>query len=214
MAFSRRRACVVALLALGALLVPASPGLAAPAPAAAGQERAPQPQLYVLGDSLADPDEGDTSTHPFLLKKARSLGLRYVVHAELGMGTTWGLAELRRHPPARGATVVVQLGTNDIYTPALFRKNLRLIMKELRGHEVLWVNIHVSERFKKGYGLDAAINKTLRLKSEKYPRLHVLDWKSYARKNRIRPTDGLHYDAAGNRARADFIMRAVLRHIS
>ncbi len=181
----------------------------ASAPAALAEPAQSQRTLYVLGDSLADPDVGATSTDPYLRAKARRMGLRYVVHADIGKGTSWGIDQLDRFPPPKGAIVVVALGTNDIYTPSAFRQNVKKIMRMLRGHTVLWVNVHVSPRFERGVGKDAAINKALRLKARNYERLRVLDWKRYVRRHGIVSTDGLHYDAAGARARAEFIARAV-----
>lgn len=206
----RSRAAVpTAILAAMTALALTTPLGGGPAAASTAAPAKAQRTLYVLGDSLADPEVGATSTDPYLRASARSLGLRYVVHADIGKGTAWGLQQLRRSPPPRNAIVVVALGTNDIYTPSAFRENAKAILRLLRGHRVLWVNVHVSPRFSKGYGKDAAINKTLRLQARTYDRLRVLDWKRYVRRHGIVATDGLHYDVAGAKARAAFIARAV-----
>ena len=205
----RPLAASLALIAVTGLALAASPVMVPAAAAAPAEAPRAQRTLYVLGDSLADPEVGVTSTDPYLRASAQDLGLRYVIHADIGKGTTWGIEQLRRFPPPKNAIVVVALGTNDIYTPSEFRQNAKTILRMLQGHRVLWVNIHVSPRFKKGVGKDAALNKTLRLQARAFDNLRVLDWKRYVRRHGIVATDGLHYDAAGAQARAAFIARAV-----
>lgn len=88
------------VLAVGVAVVVASPApvsLAALNPAA----KESQPTVYVLGDSLHDPDLGPRSTHPYLAKRLAKLGLTYEVHAKGEQGIAWGLDQVRLHPPAR-----------------------------------------------------------------------------------------------------------------
>ena len=181
-----------------------------PAPSASAEEPKPS-TVYVLGDSLNDPDLGPHSTHPYLQGRVEALGLEYEVHAKGEQGVRWGLDQLRAYPPPDDAVVVVALGTNDVHDPRGFRRHVKKIMGELDGHEVLWVNLYISRRYPPSHGLERPLNDFIELQAAKRGNLHVLDWRAFRRRNAIVSTDGLHYSDEGYAARAAFIADAIDR---
>ena len=200
------------VLAVGVAVVVASPApvsLAALNPAA----KESQPTVYVLGDSLHDPDLGPRSTHPYLAKRLAKLGLAYEVHAKGEQGIAWGLDQVRLHPPPAGAIVVVALGTNDVHDPKGFRSTYKKLMTELADHEVLWVNLHISAAYRPAYGLDRPLNALLDRQALKRENLHVLDWHRYRKRHGITSTDGLHYSNEDYRLRARFIAAGIERRL-
>ena len=177
-------------------------------PGAAAKDQ-PARTVYVLGDSLHDPDLGPHSTNPYLAKLVKKLGLEYVVHAKGEQGVEWGLTQLRQHPPPPGALVVVALGTNDVHDPRGFESGVKKIMAILKDHDVLWVNFYISRAYPPSYGLDRPLNEFIKRQAMKRDNLHVLDWRGYRRRNAIPSSDGLHYFDEGYRQRAKFIAEAI-----
>ncbi len=201
----KRAVRVAAIAVAAALVIPAPTALAIPS-----AEESP-PTVYVLGDSLHDPDLGPHSTNPYLAKRVAKLGLAYEVHAKGEQGIAWGLEQLRRYPPPVGALVIVALGTNDVHDPEGFRATYKKVMAELTEHQVLWVNLYISPVYPPSFGLDRPLNAFLEKQAAKRGNLHVLDWRGYRRRNAIPSSDGLHYFDEGYRKRAKFIAAAIDR---
>ncbi len=200
------------VLAVGVVVMVAMPApvaLATPTPAT----KEPQPTVYVLGDSLHDPDLGPHSTNPYLAKRVSKLGLAYEVHAKGEKGVSWGLEQVRLYPPPAGAIVVVARGKNDVHDPKGFRSTYKKLMAELADHEVLWVNLHISAAYRPAHGLDRPLNVFLDKQAAKRENLHVLDWRGYRRRNAIPSSDGLHYFDDGYRQRAKFIAAGIERRL-
>ena len=181
---------------LGLLTVVAVLAGAAVAPAAA---QAPQPQVLVVGDSLA------VGLRPFLGGMLADRTLSW--DAKSGRTTPQGLAALRaalRHETPQA--VVVSLGTNDGWDPRRFADRLTRVLAAIPPQScVVWPALFRPAR--KGPYL--ALNAVLRARARQDPRLVVLNWDRWVTSGRVHLPDGLHPDDAGYQYRSAKIAAAV-----
>jgi hypothetical protein len=182
---------VVALL-LAAVAMPALP--------AAG-DTATGPSAFVLGDSLAQ------GTAPYLTGYLRGWRVRHVV--DVGFHTADGVQHLRALGVRLPRYVVLSLGTND--DPRLvsrFRASIRGVMAVAGSRRcVVWPNIVRPPAAGTTY---AGYNRALAAEARARGNLRIVDWVAMARTHpEWLRKDGVHVAAAGYRARAAAIVRAL-----
>jgi lysophospholipase L1-like esterase len=190
----------VALIAVALL---ASGGVAAARPHAPVRYRAVGKRVFVIGDSLA------VGTKPYL---GRDLGgWRVRTEATISKNAVRGAGELahrRRHLPP---VVVASLGTNDDpHGVSGFEHAVATALGAVGKHGCLvWPNI---VRPEVGGATYAAFNRVLRRAAAKHHNLRVVDWVAMVAHNRgWIGDDGVHPDASGYMARARAIARQVRR---
>lgn len=191
----RRAPIAVALAALVALVV------VAPASALAAER-----SLLVNGDSLAE------GTRPYIPKELP--GWRIKQSAKVSRHAYDGADVMRRYGSALPRVIHVSLGTNDDPGDVDgFRAAIDEVMAVAGRHRcVVWANIvrppyqGVSYR---GY------NRALAGEAERRANLRVLNWVRMVRRHREwLADDGVHVSAAGYRARAKAVGRAVRACVS
>ncbi len=184
----RRAASALALIGL----------LAAPAGAHALSHR-----LLVNGDSLA------VGTKPYLPKELH--GWKVTQSAEVSRHANEGADVMRSYGHSLPRVIHVSLGTNDDPGDVDgFRDSIADVMKVAgRARCVVWANVvrppyrGVSYR---GY------NRALADEATRRENLHVLNWVRMVRRHpEWLAKDGVHASAAGYRARAKAVARAVTR---
>ena len=131
------------------------------------------------------------------------------VTAALGIRATWGEA----------SCWVVALGSNDLVhganTPATVNAVLNEMLEVVSpGAHVWWVNVDYHRdpgtSFDFG-GATAVFNAELDARATSDPRLHVIDWYTYAEANRHWFFDPVHVNRIGSIARANQIVEALPR---
>lgn len=183
----RRTVSLVVAVAAGAI------------PAAGGTAGAPS--ALVVGDSLAE------GTRPYLSQQLPGWRVRYVVG--IGLRTADGVERVRALGSALPRYVVLSLGTNDDprNVPS-FRAAVRAVLRAAGSRRcVVWPNIARPPAAGTTY---AGFNGALAAEARSRPNLRVVDWVGILRRHRawVR-ADGVHVTAAGYRARAAAVARAL-----
>jgi lysophospholipase L1-like esterase len=189
MAAAMRRLALLAAAAVVVLVLPAAGGTA------------PGHSALVLGDSLA------LGTKPYLPNLLPGWRLRQVV--DIGFHTTEGVKQVRAYGSSLPHYVVLSLGTND--DPRLvsgFRSSIRSVMAAAGPERcVVWPNIVRPPAVGTTY---AGYNRALAAEGRARANLLVVDWVSLARAHpEWLRKDGVHVNAAGYKARAAAIARAL-----
>jgi lysophospholipase L1-like esterase len=168
-------------------------------PAAAGTAEAPR--ALVIGDSLAE------GTRPYLRAQLPGWSIKHVVG--IGFHTSDGVERVQALGGALPRYVVLSLGTNDDprYVSG-FRIAVRAVLRAAgSGRCVVWPNIVRPPAVGATY---AAYNRVLAGEARSNPNLLVVDWVAMTRRHRAwLRKDGVHVSAAGYRARAAAVARAL-----
>lgn len=131
-------------------------------------------------------------------------------------GAVNALADLRA---AYGvpSTVIVMSGSNDIFNPAAFPGQVRRMLAVAGpGTRVVWVNVFARRVVAKRYAADVRnsvlVNRSLAQVARQRGTLQVIDWyrfvMSRTRPGRVYVFDGIHPNAAGQRALATLVANA------
>lgn len=157
------------------------------------EEQANLPELYVVGDSLG------VATDPYIRDFAAREGVTYTFVGNSGASIDAGMAAVLEHRPSPYAVVFVGLGTNDaIDNPARFAGFVEYVSRFFVRYETYWINLYSP--------LSDENNTIIKEASKRWKHLHYLDWKSFAIENNIQQVDQVHYDEAGTKKRAEFII--------
>jgi lysophospholipase L1-like esterase len=165
----------------------------------AGQARADERDVLVVGDSLA------VGTQPFL---PAELGDRNIVaDVENGITTPQGMRLLRMSLRTLSPkTAVFQLGTNDGGDPRRFANRVRRTLALLpRDTCVVWSTIIRPRRKGDYHGINRVLHKLKRTER----RLVIVDWEHAVKGGAVFLPDGLHADPDGYRYRSTMIADAV-----
>lgn len=177
---------VVALIAIAILGV-----IAAFRQNANSEEGSGLPELYVVGDSLG------VATDPFIRQFAERDGVVYTFVGNSGASIDAGMAAVLEHRPSPHAVVLVALGTNDaIDNPARFAGFVEYVARFFVRYETYWINLYSP--------LSDENNSIIKEAADRWEHLHYVDWKTFALEQNIEPVDGVHYDEAGTKLRAEF----------
>ena len=194
---SRRLPVVLPVLGLTMLiagLLYGSIAIRSAATAAASVPPNSPPRLLVLGDSVI---LGTYDNIPNDLP-----GWQVTMDAAVSRSTAAGLDALTTHGTAFDA-VVIELGTNDGGTPAVFQPRVAALMDALAPvPHVYWLTIHEARPYY------ATTNAIIRAEAAARPNVTVADWNAA-----ILPTDvgddGLHLTPSGSAHMAAFVAGVV-----
>lgn len=150
------------------------------------------PEMYVVGDSLG------VATDPLIRELAARDGITYTFVGNSGASIDAGMAAVLEHRPSPHAVVLVALGTNDaIDNPARFAGFVEYVARFFVRYETYWINLYSP--------LSDENNSIIKEAADRWEHLHYVDWKTFALEQNIEPVDGVHYDEAGTKLRAEFV---------
>jgi lysophospholipase L1-like esterase len=160
-----------------------------------------------MGDSLT---VGSTFPGGFIGSSERA-GLTATVDAKVGRSTPTGTRILSSRAGAGllEPLVLVALGTNDVAFGISTLRAESLITQVLSavgpGRTIVWINLRLRRQ-------DRAqpFNDALTRLAAVHPNLRVADWASNPASTQLAP-DGVHLSTSGYRARAAFMVDALLR---
>lgn len=165
----------------------------------------------IIGDSIAS-----MSKEAVILKLRRSHSAVCAWDTWSGRPTEGTANALADYRASYGlpSTVIVMSGSNDIFNPPLFAAQARRVLA-IAGPQtrVIWVNVFARRNAAKRFAADlrnsAGINKTLAAVAAPYSNVQLIDWYSFVtkrtRKDATFLLDGIHPNAAGQRALADLV---------
>lgn len=164
-------------------------------------------EVFVVGDSLTV----GAAAFGGLLTRATEVGFVALVDARVARFTVVGAQTLG----SRAATgqleplVMVALGTNDVFNAVNGPRLDALIDQTMRAigpaRTVVWVNL----RLRAGWRSDA-FNAALARAAARYGNLIIANWHAHPSSTAF-ASDGVHLTIAGYRARAEFMIDALVR---
>lgn len=165
-------------------------------------------RVLVIGDSLTRESRQD------LARGMRAQGWTPTIRCWGGKRLDWGLAQLKRAKilGQLPEIVVLGLGTNDMrwIDRARTKSRLEQFVKAVGPErQLIIVGTYAkgADRFTRAK--ERWFNGLADRVAAQRPNVHSLGWGSFARANRVKFRDGLHYTRAGERAYARFIIEAL-----
>lgn len=168
----------------------------------------------IIGDSIAS-----MSKEAVLSRLRRSHSAVCAWDTWSGRPTEGTANALADHRSAYGlpSTIIVMAGSNDIFNPPLFAAQVRRVLDVVgEGRRVIWVNVYARRNAAKRYDADvrnsALVNRALADTVAGAGSVQIVDWYGFvttmSRRSRPYLMDGIHPNAAGQRALADLLSRA------
>ena len=167
-------------------------------------------RVLVIGDSLTrngrDP----------LIRKLRAQGWTPTVRCFGGKRLDWAIAQVERAKKIDQlpSVVVIAVGTNDMrwIDRGRTKERMQRLIEELGSKRtVFWVDTYASggDRFTRGK--QRWFNRQVEQLDAANANVHRIDWGEYARANKVRFADALHYTGKGDRQWATRVADEVTR---
>lgn len=195
---TRRRFLAGSITGLAALAVPPARASLYPTPVANGE-------VFIVGDSLT------LAMVPFLDDHLKPRGWSYRVDAQNNRKFSEGLRILRSNAWTLPFTVMVALGTNDMFASldqfAWWVAEARDIVG--RNRRLIFVNLYADDIAVPSRRVYRAVNAKL-ADAARFHAAELADWESFVSQNGVRTMwDGVHYDAENSARRARFTADAL-----
>jgi lysophospholipase L1-like esterase len=186
-------ATVLALLVAGIAIAGPAKAVVVPTPATKGE-------VFIVGDSLT------VAAKPYFDDKLGGRGWNVRVDAKDGRTFAQGLAILEANQASLPPTVVIALGTNDMYGPvenfAEWVEQARLMVGPRR---LIFVNLYADDVLVPQRSVYRDINIALD-DAARANAAEIADWATFVREQGVQTMwDGVHYDGPNSERRASFL---------